>query len=179
MSSGSLGQDSIGLCVYYLVLLLILPLSSQHGDLPFSLTACPAELSLKGRCQLLSTGRMSPRGWDRMSTQKMGDTSLCNHGKSQKEILWYFQLLIRVNKLTTTFFMLYMNFYEIISLAFPNSYINNCLALCYWFQCQPYMVNTRGQTPKKIIQLTQNFASFGSRIGLFPIITQRVYKDDS
>lgn len=103
MSSGGLGQDSTGLCVYYLVLLLILSLSSQHGDLPPSLAACPAELSLNDCCQLLSTSRMSQRGWDRVSTQKMGDTSLCNQGKSSKETLWYSRLLIGVNKLTTTF----------------------------------------------------------------------------
>lgn len=41
------------------------------------------------------------------------------------------------------------------------------------------MANTGGQTPKKIIQLTQNFALFCSRIGFFPIITQRAYTDDS
>lgn len=56
---------------------------------------------------------------------------------------------------------------------------SNCLVFFYRFQCQPYMANTGGQTPKKIIQLTQNFALFCSRIGFFPIITQRAYTDDS
>lgn len=102
MSSGDLSQDSTGLCVYYLVLLLILSLSSQHGDLPPSPTACPAEMSLNDCCQLLSTGRMSQRDWDRVNTQKMSDTSLCNQGKLQKKTLWHSLLLIGVNKLTTT-----------------------------------------------------------------------------
>lgn len=101
--SGDLGQDSTGLCVHYLVLLLVLSLSSQHDDLPASPTACPAELSLKDCCQPLSTGRMSQRGWDRVNTPKMGDTSLCNQGKSQKETLWYFLLFIGDSKLATTF----------------------------------------------------------------------------
>lgn len=89
--------------MYYLVLFLILSLSSRHGDLRPSATACPAELSLKDFCQLLSTGRMSQRDWDRVYTQKMSDTSLCNQGKSRKEALWYSLLLVGVNKLTTTF----------------------------------------------------------------------------